>query len=833
MWFVWWLILTIVTEILRPKAQVQNPEPTAAGDVQVPTSEQGRVVPIACGTVKITGINTLDAWGLVIRQIYDEVSTGWFSSEEVFKYEEFYLSCDIGVCQGFDENDYSGGSHVADILLDDKSIIEGASVVEQSTFGKKYSISKPELWGSADEGGVVGKVEICYGRKNQPSSQVLIDATGNHTGHRGLLHIIFGGVAQQTNLPLLNGLQFVQIQNDNFLWGHQKYLPQPAIIVQRTPLVMEWSSSTNPAPVAEYWNISGGMNPAVLAWEMFVRFKSPAVPLELMDMPSFIKCANTLKSEGLGYFGQLDQASGQDAYIQQIEKMVDAVIDTDEKTGKVSMKLIRNDYNEEDLFVFDSSNVSDLISWSRPAPQQTINRVKLTYVDFEAGTFDDKSIVVEDISNILFTGSERTVELSMGSIGTHSAAMLYAKRYLQQQSFPLATCTIQTTAEHAQLLTRGDPVIFDWSAINPDIPRLVYRITKITKAGLTSQTSEIELVQDLFGDEQVVSGNSSGNGSDWRGTPELASFYCVEVPYEFTDVQNTVALAVARSNFQTYNYILEKDGKYSDKFSVNEKIVGNVGMFSNSITITGAGVDAYLINATPETKSLKKSIAIINPNSDNPEWIAFGGVTFNEVGTTKTITLSDVSRGRFGTAPKAYSNDTPISVFVYSSIISTVFEPADQNISVTPQGSGGYGDKLTKTPILNDDVHKPYLHDNIVVNNKKGGSLTNNLVFGFTSRDRNACKSSSSLISESSPAQATNAVLYLDVKKNNSNVASYEITNGQTITKEDFNTHINLESGQSAGLVFKFTIVQTIDGQQRQSESIEYNFDWTFDDGSG
>lgn len=817
----------IISEYLRPKDQNQNPAPTSAGDVQVPTSEQGRVVPIVCGTCKLTGINTIDAWDLNIRQVYENVSTGWFSDKDVFKYEEFYLNADIGLCQGFNEDDYLGGSRLIDLKLDDKSILDGSEVTYEDKYTRKYKIDKMTLWGSNDEGGVKGNIEICMGYKDQPISQALAKR-GINNAYRGLMHVIFGeyeanDTIDWSRIPL--GIYWFLMPNQ-FLWGHSKYLPQPSAIIRRTPYIKAWEGrGINPTP--GYHEIDGGLNPAALLYELYVRYPSKKVQVQDLDVESFIKAANTLKEEGMGYYGIIDSATGVDSLKSSIEKMIDGVVDEDEKTGKVSLRLIRKDYEEDNLPVFDKTNIAELVSFTRPSPQEIFNKIKLTYTDVESGEFKDKTITVEDISSIISTTEERANEIQMKSIGTYKAAILKAKRSLQESSYPLAKATIKTTSNQAQTLKRGDPVIMRYSEVNPIVPDLVYRVTKISKGNIVNQESEIELVQDIFGFSQADQQNHVQQ-DPWKGQPELDQLYAIEVPYEFSPALNTVAIAASRKNFVTTQFRIENDKSYSNKFVVAESLKVGVTKEQQNLDITIYSPDCYNISATAETKASKSAVAIINPDGENPEWVAFGGA-FLDIDTEK-IRLTDVSRGRFGTTAKEYPAGTKIVIFIYAGISYLTLNQATQ-VEVTAIGVQGEADKLTKQAILNNDYYKPYPFDQIKVNGKTSGDISEDLVFEFLKRDRTACKESKSLITESSPAQATTAVLQVQVLKqsnNNTYLTKTIADSGNSITNAEIKSALGLDDNhEPIGIILRMASVQTIDGQQRTSEVQEQRYTYT------
>lgn len=60
-WFLWLLVglaLNIVAYLLMPKPKTAKPE--AAKDMDNPTAEAGRPIPVVMGTITVKGLNVLD-----------------------------------------------------------------------------------------------------------------------------------------------------------------------------------------------------------------------------------------------------------------------------------------------------------------------------------------------------------------------------------------------------------------------------------------------------------------------------------------------------------------------------------------------------------------------------------------------------------------------------------------------------------------------------------------------------------------------------------------------------------------------------------------------------
>jgi hypothetical protein len=55
--FLQYIAVFLISELLRPKPDIENAKPASLGDFQFPTADEGRAVPIVWGTVRLNGPN--------------------------------------------------------------------------------------------------------------------------------------------------------------------------------------------------------------------------------------------------------------------------------------------------------------------------------------------------------------------------------------------------------------------------------------------------------------------------------------------------------------------------------------------------------------------------------------------------------------------------------------------------------------------------------------------------------------------------------------------------------------------------------------------------------
>lgn len=144
---------TVISMLIRPKNN--GPLASSLGDFQFPTAEEGRAIPVAFGTVKIGGGNTV-WWGdLKVQPI--KQSSGLFSSTTVgYKY---FLGVQYALCQG-----------EVDALISIEC--DGKVLTYSSDAGsdpRELQVNDPNIFGGTPtgQGGLAGGVSFYRGTQTQ------------------------------------------------------------------------------------------------------------------------------------------------------------------------------------------------------------------------------------------------------------------------------------------------------------------------------------------------------------------------------------------------------------------------------------------------------------------------------------------------------------------------------------------------------------------------------------------------------------------------------------------------------------------------------------------
>lgn len=213
-----------------------------------------------------------------------------------------------------------------------------------------------------------------------------------------------------------------------------------------------------------------------------------------IDEASFIAAADQLHAEGMGISLQWDRSGPIEDFVEEIARHIDASVSVDNRTGRWRCKLIRGDYNADDLLILDESNVERLEDFSRTAFGELTNSVTVQYWDIASGK--DATVTLQDIALVQMQGVEISTTVQYPGFTTGELAGRIAARDLRTLSTPRISCTLYTSRVAAEL-REGDVFKLRW----PDygIGETIMRVTEIAYGDGRTNKIRIRAVQDVFG----------------------------------------------------------------------------------------------------------------------------------------------------------------------------------------------------------------------------------------------------------------------------------------------------------------------------------------------
>lgn len=456
MWFsIFAAIIGWLLSALMPKPNIENARAAKLGDFQVPRAKYGDPMPLIWGTVRQK--SPITAWFGDFRPepITKKVSTGLFSSKKVVTGYKNYvgIDCILALGPGVTLKRFWAGTYL--VWTGNVSGITNVT------------IDKPDLFGGEEQrGGLAGTFTFYDGRFDPPRDSYLASVIG-------------------PNVPAYNG--FARAVFKSFYIGTTTNLEMFSFEISRLTRGLHATYSVMPNGL--------DLNPMEICYDAITqkwgRFGNlPSV----LDLPSFVACAQTLYNEGMGMSLAAQSAITGKDLLEEIMRHCDGLLYQDPATSKIVAKLIRQDYTISNLQVLDESIIKDLRNFSKTTWDTTLNQCRVTFKD-RSGDYDDSVAIAQDFANINYQQRIKSTEISAPGCPESSTANKLAARQLSLLSVPLYKCDLICNRK-VHRLRPGDCFILNWSPLS--LQNMVMRVSKIDMGDLTSGEIKISCVQDRF-----------------------------------------------------------------------------------------------------------------------------------------------------------------------------------------------------------------------------------------------------------------------------------------------------------------------------------------------
>lgn len=559
-----WLIIeiaayvatTVLTMYLASKAN--QAKASALGDFTAPTAEEGRVIPVVFGTVKLAAPNVVWYGDLKARAI----KKGFiFKATTGFHY---YMGMDLMLCHGpvdtlealssvgslaakcagdglisnlvgypwtyaidvvcaaIDANHFSvtqaksgqlstatvGNLGTATVGVTFNSwvcsflISQGATTPFQPGDQFSFTVSSPSA--------IYAQDKAC------PYSSSVVEADGQEDYISLYLNglNLFGGDQQQGGLEgqvdFYRGLQ-TSFPNAYLSANLPGANPAPAyrglchvvceqlyVGTQNTLQLMAFVVKRCPDPLAQgpaNANLGGDANPAWIIWDIMTNtIYGLGIPSARFDQVSFIAASVTLKNESMGMSMQTDSEGSADTLITEVLRHIDGVLYTDPSTGLWTLKLVRADYDVTTLVTVDESNMLEPPEFNRLTWDETLNEIKVRYCD-RSMYFTPRLAQAQETANMATRGQLASDTSDFTGFSNVTIAQFVAARELKSHSYPLARIKIKTNRV-AWNFRIGGVFLFSYAALG--LAKVVFRISSINYGLLERGEIEMGAVEDVF-----------------------------------------------------------------------------------------------------------------------------------------------------------------------------------------------------------------------------------------------------------------------------------------------------------------------------------------------
>jgi hypothetical protein len=641
-----YVVTFLITELLRPKPNLEDAKPAGLGDFQVPTATEGRVVPIIWGRVKVAGPNVVWYGDLIANPITEKVKTGLFSSDTVttgFRYE---IGLQMALCRG-----------PVDLLVNirnDESFVWGEDAPSADTpivpvdAGTSYAIDEPSFFGGEESGGgggLVGGGRLFPGTETQAISAYLSPFQTPTPAYRGTCYLTW----ERGEVGLSPSLRRFEFE------------------LQRIPDGLDLATVQ---PGDE--EIDFGANPMNVIYEILNNSEwGLNIGPGNIDVPALRAIAATCKAEGQGFAWIWDRKLDVLEVIRLIEEQLDGVLFADPVSGAYSFKLIRFDYTPGTLPLLDETNVRRINRFQRPSWADTTNNITVEFTD-RRKNYTQSFALAQDMANVEIVKALNTGAMRYPGVKNPTLANDIAWRELRALSFPMSTGQIVTDRSQWDLVP-GD--VREWSWGRLGLVRLPIRVVKVDRGQILKNEIKVDFTQDVF---SIAPGTfTAPTDTGWipvasEAQPSLRERVW-EVPWQLS-LNNERHLAVLCSrdgglhiSFDVYstrvdppNFGLEgTENDFTPTALITAAISrdkGDVTPFTQDITVDG-------LNDITVAELAAAGSTTVNPNDPTNVFLIDDELFFYETVLDLgggSVTLEECHAGLFDTVPADHVDDSVV-----------------------------------------------------------------------------------------------------------------------------------------------------------------------------
>jgi hypothetical protein len=472
-------------------------------------------------------------------------------------------------------------------------------------------------------------------------------------------------------------------------------------------------------------NILGDANPAWIIYDLMSNaVYGLAEPTARFDPVSFKAAAATLFSEQMGMSMSVDTAGGAESIIADVLRHIDAVLFTDPATGLWTLTLNRFDYDPATLPVLDESNILIPPELSRVSWEETLNDIKVTYID-RSMFFTPRVVQAHESANHAVRGMIGSMSFDFKGFSNGSIAQQVTSREMKARSYPLLKGKIVANRV-AWAFRMGGVFILNWPPLG--IENLVLRIGAINYGALENGQIEIDVVEDIFALQ--VGGYSPPPFPGWTDPAQPPQppidQNLMEFPYFITGPRcaRVVMTMAARGDQISLVYSVELAGTVTESnqpFTPYGELLSAYPAKTAMDDSTGfvlAASPSVDIDTLTDCLSAER-LTGLNLFVVDDEIMAFRTVVINSDGTAN---IAGVLRGLHDTVPADHAAGAKVWFFGDNAgQTNTAGFPTDEMVSVKCLPINNYGavkDTAVAAVTLTTDsrAQLPYPPGNVLVN---------------------------------------------------------------------------------------------------------------------
>jgi hypothetical protein len=644
-----WIAAQIAYNLLTPKPKVSAPDPGGVSDLDFPSVGAGRPLPLGWGTFEQKGGIVTWYGDFGVRAVSArEAGIGTDTTTVAYRYK---LGLEMVLCSGV----------IDDLVAIRFNDIEASPQwVSETDELVSFHFDLPDFYGGKKKGGgIEGVVTVYKGTATQNPSPYVEAVLGESVpAYRGVCYAVF-----------------YQSTGEGFEFGQSLPIPSISFVLRRTPNPLGLTGGEE--------NIGGDANPANMIYDLITSPPSNnglGISAGMIDLTALREMGHTLAVEGMGLTMLQDQATSAHDLLIEILRHIDAVPYIEPLTGLLVIKLIRFDYDPDDLPVLDETNFT-LTSFSRPAWSETRNTIRVSYVD-RSENFQERLVQAQDLASIAIQGGEVSIaQLSYRGFSNATSAQKAVARGLASLAYPMGVVSGEADRV-AWNFRQGTVFKLNWTPLG--ISGLICRVARIGTGRLGASKIAIEAAQDIFGVSWTAYTPPplSAWGDPIGDVPALLDQIAFPAPWPYVqglspgpDVTPRVIVAASPGagvtlGFRTYVEMLDHTYGESDDqtiFTPSGLLAASIVETDDEIEILN-GYDTDLIQAVTDADCGAGRNVLWLSGPGGEEFIAFRDLIRNPT----SITLMDCIRGCIDTKAIPHSAGVRAWFLSYGSALVNV-----------------------------------------------------------------------------------------------------------------------------------------------------------------
>jgi hypothetical protein len=382
-------------------------------------------------------------------------------------------------------------------------------------------------------------------------------------------------------------------------------------------------------------------------------------PTTAIDVDSFHSAAAVLYGEQFGLSMIWTKQSTIESFIGEVLDHIEAVLFVNPATGLLTLKLIRNDYDPDDLPIFTPDNCV-VTSFGRKLWGETINEIVVTFTN--PANEEDQTVIAQDLANIEAQGGIVSDGRNYYGVRVRSLAAALAQRDLRAAATPLASCDIDANREAWDLLPGG---VLKIHSPDDGVDSIIMRVGRVDYGKPGEARVRASLVEDIF--SLPLADYTIPPDSEWEPVSEepapAASTLVFTLPYYvMINEVDAIVLLTGIEYPETFAGVLAaQTGQDTAEFELYEADGDDIG----TKTIVSRDVLAADIPAEVETT------LPTFPDRTQGDAPTVGGMILIEgaddtetelclITAGSTTTGWTITRGVLDTVPRAWPAGTPV-----------------------------------------------------------------------------------------------------------------------------------------------------------------------------